>query len=399
MKKLYPLLASFKFIHFPLTIIAIIMTGSAVAQGVAINADGSSPDNSAILDVKSDSSGFLSPRLSLGNNGIFTGGPAPHLFVTNLNNAFNAGSRFNSGIGYYRNAGTKALPNWRRLLESADSNLFWSTRGNASTAGDFIGTTNSQDLPFRVDGTLRLKIPALTSDYAEFSNNAGVSVTAFANNAVYSIDSDYDFGLSGKSLGSNKFMALRFGANAAIRAVGGLGVAISVLTDAPIPTEELDVFGNSAARGKFIYSESHINTPQTKTGNVLRYWSGTFLGKPIPKVSSTSIFEEASSNDHIRFRLTKLDSLYTLDASIYETSNTKYVSNSNVYNLPLGGWGGWLAISNPFYGTTGSKYEFFVAREATSGGNDLKPFYKITIFFNGGHEYVKVIVDAYYSKN
>ena len=34
------------------------------AQGVAINTDGSIPDNSAMLDIKSDTSGILIPRLT-----------------------------------------------------------------------------------------------------------------------------------------------------------------------------------------------------------------------------------------------------------------------------------------------------------------------------------------------
>jgi uncharacterized protein (TIGR02145 family) len=46
---------------------ACMITGfafSAIAQGLGINADGSTPDNSAMLDVKSTSKGFLPPRMT-----------------------------------------------------------------------------------------------------------------------------------------------------------------------------------------------------------------------------------------------------------------------------------------------------------------------------------------------
>ena len=51
MKKLY-----FVFILFSVNL--------SFAQGVSINEDGSSPDESAILDVKSSNKGMLLPRLS-----------------------------------------------------------------------------------------------------------------------------------------------------------------------------------------------------------------------------------------------------------------------------------------------------------------------------------------------
>ncbi len=45
-------------------LILIISAMSVSAQSVAVNSDGSQPDNSAILDIKSSSKGLLVPRLT-----------------------------------------------------------------------------------------------------------------------------------------------------------------------------------------------------------------------------------------------------------------------------------------------------------------------------------------------
>ena len=43
---------------------ALLISASAFAQNIAINSDGTAPDASAILDVKSTSKGFLAPRMT-----------------------------------------------------------------------------------------------------------------------------------------------------------------------------------------------------------------------------------------------------------------------------------------------------------------------------------------------
>lgn len=48
-----------------LTVIGCLLLTIAKSQGVAINSDGSAPDTSAMLDVKSSNKGVLIPRLSL----------------------------------------------------------------------------------------------------------------------------------------------------------------------------------------------------------------------------------------------------------------------------------------------------------------------------------------------
>ena len=45
-------------------IAALLISASAFAQNVGINSDGTAPDASAMLDVKSTSSGILIPRMT-----------------------------------------------------------------------------------------------------------------------------------------------------------------------------------------------------------------------------------------------------------------------------------------------------------------------------------------------
>ena len=105
---------------------------SSQAQ-VAINTDGSNPDNSAMLDVKSTARGLLVPRMTLAQrNAIVT--PATGLLVFQTN----------STPGYYYNSGTPAVPAWVIVGSNAGQ---WQTNGSSIyyNLGDVgIGGNNPQ---------------------------------------------------------------------------------------------------------------------------------------------------------------------------------------------------------------------------------------------------------------
>lgn len=66
-----------------LLILLIIMLSTGLSAQIAVNTDGSMPDNSSILDVKSTTLGFLAPRMtSAQRNAIVT--PAEGLMVYDL---------------------------------------------------------------------------------------------------------------------------------------------------------------------------------------------------------------------------------------------------------------------------------------------------------------------------
>ena len=88
---------------------------SSQAQ-IAINIDGSNPDNSAMLDVKSTTKGLLAPRMTFAErNAIVT--PATGLLVFQTNNT----------PGYYYNSGTPAVPAWVIVGSNAGQ---WQANGN-----------------------------------------------------------------------------------------------------------------------------------------------------------------------------------------------------------------------------------------------------------------------------
>jgi hypothetical protein len=58
----------------------LLSAGMTFAQGVGINADGSTPDNSAMLDIKSTDKGLLIPRMTATQRTLINN-PAPGLMV------------------------------------------------------------------------------------------------------------------------------------------------------------------------------------------------------------------------------------------------------------------------------------------------------------------------------
>jgi uncharacterized protein (TIGR02145 family) len=63
-----------KSIH--VAIMLLFLAGSMFAQSVGINDDGTSPNGSAMLDVKSTTKGFLPPRMTYADRNAITGAPA-----------------------------------------------------------------------------------------------------------------------------------------------------------------------------------------------------------------------------------------------------------------------------------------------------------------------------------
>jgi hypothetical protein len=99
------------------------------------------PDNSAVLDINSSNKGLLIPRMSLQQrNGI--NNPADGLMV------YQTGEK---GGFYFFEGKTNE---WKPITEAkavAGIDGDWTLQGNAANAGDFVGTTNSQSLAFKVN--------------------------------------------------------------------------------------------------------------------------------------------------------------------------------------------------------------------------------------------------------
>jgi hypothetical protein len=93
-----------------LKIIMLMLVSPALYAQTAVNTDGSAPDNSAMLEVKSTNKGILLPRVEL--TGINSAGPVSSpsvgLFVYNTATAGTAPN--NVSAGYYYWEGTKWIP-------------------------------------------------------------------------------------------------------------------------------------------------------------------------------------------------------------------------------------------------------------------------------------------------
>ena len=129
------------------SLLLIISQLNVNSQGVGINADGSAPDASAMLDVKSTTTGFLVPRMISGQK-MSINTPATGLLVFQTDGT----------AGFYYNSGTPASPDWKLLF--SDNVGGWSLTGNAATTAgtNFLGTTDDKDMVFKINSTEAMRI-------------------------------------------------------------------------------------------------------------------------------------------------------------------------------------------------------------------------------------------------
>ena len=144
----------------------------ASAQNIGINANGASPNGSAILDIDVSAiagtkRGLLVPRVTtVERNAITT--PATSLFLFNTTTA-----QFEYFDGTI----------WRPLLSSAGG---WTIAGNAGTssATNFIGTTDVQALRFRTANQFAGTLPVVGSQLVSYGLVAGQFNTGAGNTFV-----------------------------------------------------------------------------------------------------------------------------------------------------------------------------------------------------------------------
>jgi hypothetical protein len=117
-----------------LLIILFLVVGNLSLTQVAINTDGSTPDNSAMLDVKSTSKGLLVQRMTQTSRNAIAS-PANGLLIYQTDNT----------PGYYYNSGTTITLQWQKLSPVDD----WSTQPVVADAGYFTGNETAA-LPLKL---------------------------------------------------------------------------------------------------------------------------------------------------------------------------------------------------------------------------------------------------------
>jgi hypothetical protein len=136
---------------------------TAHAQNMAINTDGSLPDASAMVDIKSTSKGLLAPRMTTTQQNAIVS-PANGLLI------------FNTTDNLLRvNTGTPSAPVWT-ALGAAPNN--WLLTGNAGSnpATNFLGTTDDKKMTLKSNGQSFLEFGrrqtlGLTQSYPDYTDN------------------------------------------------------------------------------------------------------------------------------------------------------------------------------------------------------------------------------------
>lgn len=138
-----------------LFILLTLFATGVLSQSIGINADGSAPDGSAMLDISSTEKGLLIPRLDIDD--LTTEAPvtSPALGLM----AFNTNTTTGIGLYYWDGAA------WVRFLSEEDdvsSDDSWKLEGNADTDPneDFLGTTDNVDLVLRTNNTEKMRLTA-----------------------------------------------------------------------------------------------------------------------------------------------------------------------------------------------------------------------------------------------
>jgi hypothetical protein len=181
----------------------LVLGASALAQ-VAVNTDGSLPDNSAMLDVSSASKGLLAPRMTLTQRLAITS-PATGLIVyqTDGTSGFyynsgtpaapswsligsNAGQWLTNGTNIYYNAGNVGIgtstPATKLQVDNGDATINGLTVGKGAGTGSFNSVLGYQALPSNTTGHDN----TANGKQALYSNTGGYNNTALGSQALWS---------------------------------------------------------------------------------------------------------------------------------------------------------------------------------------------------------------------
>lgn len=145
-----------------LTGILVISMSVPLTAQVAVNTDGSSPDASAMLDIKSTLKGVLVPRMTQAQRAVISS-PANGLLVYQTDNT----------QGYYFNIGTSGAPAWLRL-----GDLTLPYVGSVTSGSDAFSITNTSGSAISGNATSSSGFNIGVNGQASSTNGTGVQGTA-----------------------------------------------------------------------------------------------------------------------------------------------------------------------------------------------------------------------------
>jgi hypothetical protein len=159
----------------------ILMIGISANAQVAINTDGTAPDISAMLDVKSTTRGFLAPRMTLAQRNAIVS-PATGLVVFQTN----------SSPGLYINTGTPAVPSWNLVGSNAGQWLTNGTNIYYSSGNVGIGTS-SPAAAFHVAANSPGYTALFGSDILGYTGATNVSIGNYNGEALLYVGQSIDY--------------------------------------------------------------------------------------------------------------------------------------------------------------------------------------------------------------
>ncbi|MGB4928626.1 MAG: hypothetical protein WBP43_01535, partial [Chitinophagales bacterium] len=144
--------------------VTILLAATLDAQNVAINTDGSAADNSAMLEIKSTTKGFLVPRVTAAQKTAIAS-PATGLLIYQTDGT--------AGFWYY---------NGSVWVNISTASAGWSITGNSgTTAGtNFIGTTDGAAFMGKVNNMKAFYLEDGTNSF--FGLEAGNGITTGTEN-------------------------------------------------------------------------------------------------------------------------------------------------------------------------------------------------------------------------
>lgn len=147
------------FVKSALVVMCCFATAQVNAQSLSINTDGSTANNSALLDVKSNDKGVLIPRMSKAQKNAI---PSPATGLLVFQNAPDS-----TGFYFYNGTG------WNWLSSVVADTIAWKTAGNSGLPDtSFIGHRDLKPLNFRLNN-LRFGMIHPTNSAISFGRHAG----------------------------------------------------------------------------------------------------------------------------------------------------------------------------------------------------------------------------------
>ena len=167
-------------------------TGLSFAQNVGINGTGAAPDNSAMLDVVSTTTGLLIPRVALVATNSVTPVTSPATSLLVYNTATSGTSPYNVAPGYYYYDGTQ----WVHIATTLSTGNSWTTTGNAgTTAGtNYIGTNDVQDFVIKTSS-----LTSFPSEKARVTTQGYVGIGTSSPNEQLEITKNFRMPATGGS--------------------------------------------------------------------------------------------------------------------------------------------------------------------------------------------------------